>query len=54
MKIEERLHDAMHEYADTIEPEPGSWSKIVDRFDEEPAPRRSAHVGLVFAGVASR
>ena len=29
MKIEERLHDAMHEYADTIEPEPGSWSRIV-------------------------
>jgi hypothetical protein len=52
MKIEERLHDAMHEYADTIEPEPGSWSKIEARFDEAPAPRRPARGGLVFAGVA--
>lgn len=52
MKIEERLHDAMHEYADTIEPEPGSWSKIADRFDEEPARHRPARGGLIFAGVA--
>ncbi len=52
MKIEERLHDAMHEYADAIEPEPGSWSRIAARFDEEPVPRRPARGGLVFAGVA--
>lgn len=52
MKIEERLHDAMQEYADTIEPEPGSWSKIADRFDETPTPRAPRRGSLVFAGVA--
>ena len=28
MKIEDRLHDAMHDYADGIEPDPDSWSRI--------------------------
>lgn len=52
MKIDARLHDAMHEYADTIEPEPGSWSRISARFDEPPSapvPKRGA---FALAGVA--
>lgn len=52
MKIEERLHDAMHEYADTIEPEPGSWSKIAARFDDLPEPHAPRRGSFVFAGVA--
>ena len=54
MKIEERLHDAMHEYADGIEPEPGSWSAISARFDETlPTARtRPSRRPLVLAGVA--
>ncbi len=54
MKIEERLHDALHGYADVIEPEAGSWSKIAAHFDDEPAPRRPRARGraLVFAALA--
>ncbi len=52
MKIEDRLHDAMHEYADGIEPEPGSWARIAAHFDDAPAPRRPARGPLVLAGVA--
>lgn len=52
MKIEDRLSDAMHEYADTIEPDSGSWSKIAARFDDELAsPRRPSRRPLVLAGV---
>jgi WD40-like Beta Propeller Repeat len=53
MKIEDRLHDALHEYADEIEPSPDSWAAIVARIDEEPslAPRPSRRP-LVLAGVA--
>ncbi len=54
MKIEERLHEAMHEYADAIEPEPGSWSRISARFDDPlPTARtRPSRPPFVLAGVA--
>lgn len=54
MKIEERLHEAMHEYADGIEPDAGSWTRISARFDETlPTVRaRPSRRPLVLAGVA--
>ena len=52
MKIEDRLHEALHEYADGIEPAPGSWARIAARFDGAPAPRRPSRRPLVFAGAA--
>jgi hypothetical protein len=52
MKIEDRLSDAMHDYADAIEPSTDSWRKIAARFDDAPGPRRSVPGRLVFAGVA--
>jgi hypothetical protein len=54
MKIEDRLADAMHDYTDRIEPEPGSWTRIAARFDEEPppAPRRPSWRPLVLTAVA--
>jgi hypothetical protein len=54
MKTEERLYDALHDYADRIEPEDGSWGKIAARFDESPgrAPKRPTRGPLVLAGVA--
>ena len=53
MKIEERLHDAMHEYADTIEPEPGFVvpDRGALRRGADAASRAEAR-WLVFAGVA--
>jgi WD40-like Beta Propeller Repeat len=52
MKIEERLSDAMHDYADAIEPSTDSWSAIAARFDDVPAPRRPSRRPLVLTGVA--
>ncbi|MGZ4688453.1 MAG: hypothetical protein ACXVKA_03370 [Acidimicrobiia bacterium] len=52
MKIEDRLHDALHDYADGIEPEPGSWARITARLDDAPAPRRLSRRPLVLAGAA--
>jgi dipeptidyl aminopeptidase/acylaminoacyl peptidase len=58
MKIEDRLADAMRDYADRIEPDPGSWARITARitarFDEEPtpAPRRPSRRPFVLAGMA--
>jgi hypothetical protein len=34
MNTEDRVRDALHEYADPIEPAPGSWDRIASRFDE--------------------
>ncbi|HEY3725470.1 MAG TPA: hypothetical protein VGN59_19120 [Acidimicrobiia bacterium] len=52
MKIEDRVRGALHEYADRIEPEPGSWARIEARLDDAPRPRRRARRPLVLAGVA--
>lgn len=51
MTIEERLHEAMHEYADGVEPAPESWARIESRL-EAPSVRRPPVRGLVVAGVA--
>lgn len=57
MKIEQQIHDALHEYADSIEPQPGSWEQISARFDA-PAPlgasrhRGPSRVTSVFAVAA--
>lgn len=55
MKIEARLRDAMHEYADGIEAGPGSWAKIEARFDEPPTSRLPdrSRPPLVLGGVAA-
>ncbi len=52
MKIEDRLSDAMHDYADAIEPSADSWPRISARFDDGAPPRRPCRGRLVFAGVA--
>jgi hypothetical protein len=55
MTIEDRVRDALHDYADPIEPVPGSWERISARFDdgvgEMHAPPRSRRP-LVLAGTA--
>lgn len=53
MKIEDRLHDALHDYANGIDPSADSWAAIVARIDEEPvASRRPSRRPLVLAGLA--
>jgi hypothetical protein len=34
MTIDDRVRDALHDYADPIEPAPGSWERIASRFDD--------------------
>lgn len=49
--IEDRLHDALHEYADPIEPAPGSWSRIEARLHEPARPSRSRARPLALVGA---
>ena len=51
MKIEDHVRDALHEYADAIEPEPGSWARIEARLDDAPPSRPSARRALALAGA---
>lgn len=53
MTIDERVRDAMHAYADPIDPEPDSWTQISARLDDPVAPSRaSARRRLALAGLA--
>ena len=53
MTIEDRVHDALHEYADPIEPAPGSWERIRARFDEPaPAPSRPRRRSVVLVSLS--
>jgi hypothetical protein len=53
MTIEDRIHEALQEYADTIEPEPDSWEQISARVDDGRALRPPSRGRmLVFASLA--
>jgi hypothetical protein len=51
MTIDERVRDALHAYADPIEPTPGSWDRIEARLDDRLPRERQARGPLVLAAV---
>jgi Tol biopolymer transport system component len=51
MTIDERVRDALHAYADPIEPAPGSWDRIEARLDDRLPRERRPRTPLVLAGV---
>jgi hypothetical protein len=56
MTIQDRVRDALHDYADPIEPGPGSWERISERLGdgvgEMRMPRRPYRRPLVLVGAA--
>jgi hypothetical protein len=51
MTIDERVRDALHAYADPIEPAPGSWDRIESRLDDRLPGERRPRTPLVFAAI---
>jgi WD40 repeat protein len=51
MTIDERVRDALHAYADPIEPAPGSWDRIEARLDDRLPRERRPRTPLVLAAV---
>ncbi len=51
MTIDERVRDALHAYADPIEPAPGSWERIEARLDDRSPKARRSRGPLVLAAV---
>ena len=51
MTIDERVRDALHAYADPIEPAPGSWDRIEARLDDRLPRERRPRTPLLVAAV---
>ncbi len=51
MTIDERVRDALHAYADPIEPAPGSWDRIEARLDQLLPRERRPRTPLLVAAV---
>jgi Tol biopolymer transport system component len=51
MTIDERVRDALHAYADPIEPTPGSWDRIEARLDDRLPRERRSRTPFVLAAV---
>lgn len=51
MTIDERVRDALHAYADPIEPTPGSWDRIEARVDDPLPAGRRPHGAFALAGA---